>query len=145
MGLSLAVGITEHIHRNICSSQLAALKWNGCFAPEGELRRDLPNCPHVPTRLLKDLQREGDHWIVYIDDFRQDEEFVYEDLLVLEGTLAPEFGQLLSFYDVEGMPGTVEAQRATTARSLGEIVDGRLGRRDLPPSYHQENQCPQKK
>ena len=138
MGLSLAVGITEHMHRNISSAQDAALLLGQPLSRESELRKDLTNCPHVATQLPDGSTRAGDHWIIYIDDARQDEEFGPEEMKVQQGSLAPEFEHLLHFYRDNGMPGTVECQRACKTKSLGEIVDGRLGRRDLPPAYHSD-------
>ena len=112
MGLSLAVGVTEHMHRNISSAQDAALLLGQPLSRESELRKDLTNCPHAAVDLADGTVRAGDHWIIYIDDARQDEEFDNEDMKLKQGSLAPEFDCLLRFYQDYGMPGTVECQRA---------------------------------
>ena len=79
---------------------------------------------------------EGHHWIVYIDDFRQDEEFAVEEMTTLTSTRSDELRQLVDFYKVNGMPGTLDAERSPSTKSLGETVEGRLRRRDFPARYH---------
>ena len=71
--------------------------------------------------------REGNHWIVYIDDFRQDEEFAEEEMTTLPSTHSDQLAQFLDSYKDNSMAGTLGTSRPHSARSLGEQVDGRLG------------------
>ena len=96
MGLSLAVGIKEHGHRNIGSAQGAGLLLGLPLSRESELREDLTKCPHVAEQFSDGSTRAGDHWVIYIDDARQDEDFEPERMKAQEGSLAPEFECLLN-------------------------------------------------
>ena len=136
----LAVGIAQHIHRNILSAQERSRLHSVPMLREEEWRRDLPSLTHRREVMPGQNLREGNRWIVYIDDFRHDEESAEEQMTVLPSTRSAELTQLLDFYQDNGMPGTLEDSRSPSARSLGEQVDGRLGRRDLPARYHAEAQ-----
>ena len=117
MGLSLAVGITQHIHRNILSAQEGSMLHSVPMLRGEELRRDLPSAAHRREMMPDQNLREGNHWIVYIDDFRQDEEFAEEQMATLPSTRSAELIQPLDFYQDNGMSGTLEASRPPSAKS----------------------------
>ena len=68
--------------------------------------------------------RGGKPWVVYIDDFRQNEEYAEEEMTTLPPTRSDELIRLLDFYKDNGMAGTLEASRSLGLAQLGKYSGG---------------------
>jgi len=137
MGWVSACGVCQHVHRNIVR---ASMQPSRPIVPPGidgesltldaEFRRDRAS----PATNL------GSHystWMVYIDDFDQQEVVAFLDGLAMLGTISRGLAEVRSAYQKAGTPGAEDKDlvRVDLAHRLGVVLDGRRGRRDAPPLF----------
>ena len=127
MGWLPAVGITQHLHRNLLrhAQQLPrGMPWSA------EMTRR-SGCPMSTT------QSSAAAWMVYIDNLEVFEALPHAEAEELRGSIPLWLEAALDNYDFTWAVGnpSKDVHRASQVTTLGEFIDGVRGTRSAPPGY----------
>ena len=76
-------------------------------------------------------------WLAYIDDLKIGEILTPDEALHMKASVAPWMSEAMRQYAHAGTPGNPkkDEHRQFSVSSLGDLVDGELGRREPPSGY----------